>query len=279
MKRKEREEKEKLQGEAAFNLYYSSLYGKRWTSLKAALLSGKSPLRLVHGGAEYFMDSASAFAACALPLSEESSILDMCAAPGGKALVLTKRLPASSRILLNEISSSRMLRLRQAANNLLSETEKSKVSFSLKDALSLRGESLFDAVLLDAPCSSERHVMSEAKYLAAWKEERVKLLARKQLSLIKKAAALLKENGFLLYCTCALTKAENDEVISKALLKRKELRLISSDLYEIKSEFARLFPAHSPPHFEKLEHGFISLPDTSNGAGPLYFALLRKSSL
>lgn len=275
MKRKDKEEKEKMKGEAAFSLYYSSIYGKRWLSLKAALLEEKNALKILNGDKEYFMDCASVFAACALPL--EGDVLDMCAAPGGKSLILAKRLPHSARLLLNELSSARMQRLKNVTQNMLTAEERARLSYSCRDCLTLRGESLFSSILLDAPCSSERHVMKEAKYLDEWTQTRVKMLARKQFSLLKKGFSLLKNGGFLLYSTCSMSFEENDEAVSKILAKRKELISVVPDFLETRRAFS-LFSSAKPPAFEKLKRGFIFLPDFSCGSGPLYFSLLKKIS-
>ena len=77
----------------------------------------------------------------------------------------------------------------------------------------------FDSILLDAPCSSERHVYNSPKHLEQWTASRVKNLSFTQWSLLSSAFLSLKEEGFILYSTCALAQEENDGVVKKLLKK------------------------------------------------------------
>ena len=63
---------------------------------------------------------------------------------------------------------------------------------------------------LDVPCSSERHVFADEKYLDMWSPSRIKSLAIEQWALLSSAYRLLRNDGFLLYSTCALNPKEND---------------------------------------------------------------------
>ena len=80
-------------GAAAFEAYYAALFGDRWQALRTALLQETQPVAFsVRGGKPYYLDQASIYAAQALPPIDEGSYLDMCAAPGGKTLVLASRM-------------------------------------------------------------------------------------------------------------------------------------------------------------------------------------------
>ncbi|MCL2320256.1 MAG: 16S rRNA methyltransferase, partial [Treponema sp.] len=119
----------------------------------------------------------------------------------------------------------------------------------------------FEAILLDAPCSSERHVIQSAKALADWTPARPRSLARRQWSLLSAAFLLLKPGGSLVYATCALSPEENDGPVSRLLSKY-------SDAIELDDpDF---------PEGEKTSYGRLILPDTSNGMGPMYVARFRK---
>ena len=149
------------------------------------------------------------------------------------------------------------------------------------------GES-FDAVLLDAPCSSEKHVIKSAKWLSVWSAARVKELAIRQWSLASCAFRLLKDGGFLLYCTCALLPAENDAVLSRLLekfptalaLPREQVREVfcanvaSSRAKIICPEGLSLESLFDSA--EQTRFGFHVLPDIACGAGPIYFSLIQK---
>jgi 16S rRNA C967 or C1407 C5-methylase (RsmB/RsmF family) len=108
---------------------------------------------------EYFLDLASAVCALSVPLklTGPSKVLDVCAAPGGKSLILAQRLFAShpdSLLHCNEVSSSRLIRLKKT----LSCFRPKMIKFSHLDATSNFPET-YDAILVDAPCSSDRHTL------------------------------------------------------------------------------------------------------------------------
>ena len=99
---------EKAKGEAGFHAYYAALFGGRWETLKAALSAEGAYAKLQCGGKEaYFLDAASVRAAAHLPLAGASKILDLCAAPGGKSLVLASLMDKDAALDCNERSFER----------------------------------------------------------------------------------------------------------------------------------------------------------------------------
>ena len=239
-------------GAEAFEEYYASVFAKRWQGLKAALLRESEPKEFkAQEGAAYFLDSASVLAAISLPLEKANKILDMCAAPGGN-------LPASVQ-------------------------ERVQLSCGDGALLCKKEDASYDAILLDAPCSSERHVLNDPKYLAEWSPARVKSLAMQQWALLSSAFRILKEGGHLLYSTCALDRAENEGVAERLLKKFPEARAVSvQELFAAqekgRKEIAPFFDLSLLPKFEEKTLGFSILPDRQGGAGPIYFCLFQKAS-
>ena len=209
-------------GAEAFEAYYAALFGTRWPALREALLKETQPVAFsVRGGKPYYLDQASIYAAQALPPLDEGSYLDMCAAPGGKTLVLASGMGQEAHIQANELSRSRRARLLTVLAEHLPPDISTRIEVTGYDAATLPRyrQACCDRILLDAPCSSERHVITDAKYLACWTPARVKMLAQRQWALLSAAFLLLKPGGFLVYATCALADAENDGVIEKLLKK------------------------------------------------------------
>jgi 16S rRNA (cytosine1407-C5)-methyltransferase len=253
-----------------FDAHYQAIYGSRWAALRESLLTPAGSVAYSEGLSKpYFLDYASVLAARSLRIPPDTAggeILDACAAPGGKTLVIAGRLGGTTRLLANELSADRRRRLLAALDEHLGPERRNRVRVSGFDAAALGGRknerSRFDGVLLDAPCSSERHVLGDPAALSRWTPARPRFLARRQWALLSAAFLLLKPGGSLVYATCALDPRENDGVAQRLLEKHG----------------AALIP--DPPDFtegEPTRHGRIILPDTSGGRGPMYVARFRKA--
>ena len=250
----------------AFEDYYLKLFGKRWPGLRESLFLPVTTIPYSDGLVKpYIMDRASVLAACTLRLPASGLILDACAAPGGKSLVLASRMSTGAKLLCNELSSERRRRLVDVLDEHLDEVKRQNASVSGFNAASLGSRKSewgrFDAILLDAPCSSERHVIQNPKELEKWTIARPRSLGQRQWSLLSAAFLLLKPGGSLVYSTCALSLEENDEPVSRLLSKYKEtIELDDPDF----------------PEGEKTEYGRIILPDSSGGMGPMFVARFIK---
>lgn len=256
-------------GEQAFDAYYSELFGQRWSTLRASLLG--EPRQIGYSKKllkTYYLDAGSVRAAQALPLDGADSIADFCAAPGGKSLVIASEMDGDARLVSNERSRDRKNRLQKVLDEHLPSQIRNRVTVSGFDASCWCNyeREAYDRILLDAPCSSERHVLADSKYLALWTPARVRNLAVAQWALLSSAFLVLKKNGYMIYSTCALSYAENDGVIHKLVKKYSNAEII--DLPE--RDECGLCDG------EKTEFGIHVLPDRQSGAGPLFFSLIHK---
>ena len=172
----------KKQGIEAFNGYYAALFGGRWPVLRESLLKAPEPVSYGEGLVKpYLMDKASVLAALTLALPLEGCVLDACAAPGGKSLVLASHMAKGVTLLSNELSDERRRRLVNTLDEHLDRDTRPRVKVSGFDAAAAGGRKTerrrFDAVLLDAPCSGERHVLrDESKAHCLWESERGRAL-------------------------------------------------------------------------------------------------------
>ncbi len=274
--------KEKLSGADGFEQYYGELYGERWQALKESFAGEGSAVEYHVTGAEksYFLDSASVLAALCLPLENATDLLDLCAAPGGKTLVLASRMPADATLSSNERSPERKHRLSTVVQSCLPPEISERVKTSCSDGATwcTRQTECFDRILLDAPCSSERHVIADPKYLNSWSPSRIKTVTTEQWALLSSAYRLLRPEGILLYSTCALCPEENDGMIERLYKKFNKdgssftMLEPSPDLSQV-SAFA---PSLSLPGFEKTKYGYMIMPDRQNEAGPIYFSIIKK---
>jgi 16S rRNA C967 or C1407 C5-methylase (RsmB/RsmF family) len=273
-----------LKGEEGFHQYFSQVYGDRWPKLFEALAGQGKLVRRVYSEEVpqdepilswdtrsmdqsvsqaflyYDLDAASILPPLSLNPKSDSIVVDMCAAPGGKSLVLASILKGTGSLFLNDVSENRLHRLKAVVRDSLPEVWKTNIEFKKRNAElwgKLESETV-DYILLDAPCSSERHHIHDNQ-LSKWSSKGSKGLQVRQYSLLCSAALALKPGGELVYSTCSINPLENEEVIKKHLKKKGTLEVVEMDL----------------PIGEKLEVGSIALPDR-DGWGPIYLCKLRK---
>jgi 16S rRNA (cytosine1407-C5)-methyltransferase len=214
----------------------------------------------------YLLDRASILASESLRVPERGEILDACAAPGGKTLVIASRMGDGVTLLANELSSERRRRLVNTLNEHVDGELRGRIAVSGFDAAALAGKKSehcrFAAVLLDAPCSSEAHVLRSESALKQWTPARPRFLANRQWALLSAAFLLLAPGGSLVYVTCAINGEENDGVASRLLKKYGDAAALDR------------------PGFtegEETETGRIILPDRENGIGPMFVARFLKN--
>lgn len=293
-----------------FEARYAEIFGKRWPSLREALLEPSRHVARVNPYADraevedqigedasiladlpgcyvvdegegefappqadpagllpyYLMDAASVAAARALEVRPGQRVLDMCAAPGGKTLILAEALGDTGRLIANERSLTRRKRLERVIEEYLPASVRAQIKVTGHDATKwgLHEKDVYDRILLDAPCSSERHVLHDPTELAKWSWARTKRLAVQQHAMLASAVDAARSGGRIVYSTCALSPLENDGVISRLMKKR--------------GDRVRIIRPETPGTAlaERTEHGFQILPDRSGGWGPIYFAVIEK---
>ncbi len=217
----------------------------------------------------YVMDPASALVARALDTHFDDQVLDMCAAPGGKTLILAEQMSSEKQdvtgsLISNEYSESRRERLTRVLQDYIEKERRMFIHVKGLDGnqYGLRNPNTFDRILADVPCSGERHLFENQKELSMWSIKRTKNLAIRQYSLLSSAWLAVKPQGRIVYSTCSISPEENDQVISKLVKKRNPQILRHEWLNEI--DFV-----------EQTEFGYQILPDRA-GFGPMYFAIIEK---
>ena len=286
---------------ADFESHYQTVFGDEWTSLKSALLRARQHVaRLTrmgvrhgvlpegipetlelpgcfdvrefevleameqHPDAFYLMDLASVLAVKTLLKHPAKSSWDVCAAPGGKALMLLESLAGGDALMLTDLSRPRLEKLKQVIRRYHGQDafELPQLKLAAADGIDwgYRHQQRYDRVLLDAPCSSERHVLGDAKALAQWSPHRVKSLAKRQYGLLCSAVLATRPGGVVLYSTCSIHPSENDGVIERYLQKKTD---------------AELLPVTAPIG-RATRYGWMIRPDLDDGWGPMYFTLLRR---
>ncbi len=198
-----------------------------------------------------------------LPITPQARVLDACAAPGGKACHLLEQQP-HLQLTAIDISEARQQRTQENLTRL-------QLSATLlhADAAELSqwwdGE-LFDAILLDAPCSATGVIRRHPDIKFLKRPDDFKSLPKTQLNLLQQLWKTLKTGGHLLYVTCSVMPEENDQVLQSFIGQQPEAVIVPLNL----------------PIGKKTRLGWQILPGQNvveNSVGTadgFYYCLLRK---
>lgn len=171
----------------------------------------------------YVQDLGSILVASFLNPRENSSLLDLCAAPGGKTTHLAELMNNTGEIIACDKSQSKIRLIQENAKRLGAKNIETRVN----DARVLNKDFIdkFDYVLVDAPCSGTG--LYRKKPDIKWNKdlEDIKSLAEIQLEILDKAKDYVKDGGELLYSTCSLSKIENEDVVNKFLENNKNFKI------------------------------------------------------
>ncbi len=223
-----------------------------------------------YAGLYYLQEPSAMTPASRLPVEPGDKVLDVCAAPGGKATELGARLGREGLLVANDLSSSR-------AKGLLKNIE----VFGIGNVLVLSEEpgklcdhfpEYFDKILIDAPCSGEGMFRKDKKMVKAWEEHGPEFFSNIQRGIILKAARMLKPGGMLLYSTCTFDARENEQVIGHLLAACPEFCVMPMEGYE---GFLEGRPELSDPVCRGLKETVRIFPHRMDGEGH-YLALLKK---
>ncbi|MCK4856560.1 MAG: 16S rRNA (cytosine(967)-C(5))-methyltransferase RsmB [candidate division Zixibacteria bacterium] len=151
----------------------------------------------------------------------EQSILDLCAAPGGKTSDIVERVGDRAKVTAVDVSAERLNLLRENLERL-----------DLKSVLVIQADGrkfqsgIYDRILVDAPCSGSGvfRKFPESRWITT--PEDVGRLAQQQVQLLENAANLLAPTGRMVYSTCSVLKAENENVIERFLSEHPKFEVI-----------------------------------------------------
>ncbi len=170
-------------------------------------------------GLFHICDPASQLAALSLGTGEK--ILDTCAAPGGKTLVIAQEMGNNGKITACDIHEHRVKLIASSAERLgITNIETSVLDARVFDA---EKEERFDAVLCDVPCSGFG-VIRKKPEIRFKKENEIARLPEIQLDILKTASKYVKPGGVLIYSTCTILPEENGNVISAFLENNKDFK-------------------------------------------------------
>lgn len=188
--------------------------------------------KLLQDGLMTIQDESAGLVALLANPVQHQIVCDLCSAPGGKSVHLAELALDKLTIISGDISLPRMklvknakVRLNLAAINVIVADA---YDFPVKNA---------DLIVLDAPCSGLGVLTKKPDLRWQRKPESMPLLVKMQNELLQKAAFLVRNNGYLVYSTCTIDKAENENIILNFVKQHPEYRICRPDTNSISDDF------------------------------------------
>ncbi len=174
-------------------------------------------------GAFYVQEASAMMPASVLAVLPGERVLDLCAAPGGKATQLAGALAGEGILVANEPDAKRARALYGNIERL--GVPNAVVTNEFPERLAARWPEAFDAVLVDAPCSGEGMFRREPAARAEWAAGAPAGCARRQTAILREAAKMVAPGGRLVYSTCTFNETENEGVVRAFLNAHPEFSL------------------------------------------------------
>jgi 16S rRNA (cytosine967-C5)-methyltransferase len=178
----------------------------------------------------YAQDPSTAIAPRMLNPKPGETVLDACAAPGGKTALMAELMCNEGRIIACDASSARLPRLRENLTRLRVRNAQVHQYDLLSDQPPPFGDMLFDRILLDVPCSNSGVMRRRVDVRWRLQENEFAELAAQQKKLVAAALRYLKPGGSLVYSTCSIDPEENQNLVKALLEAYPHLELIESRL-------------------------------------------------
>lgn len=230
---------------------------------------GKHPY---HSAGLYYLQEPSAMSAAeCLEAQPGETILDLCAAPGGKSTQLAAALRGQGLLVANEIHP---VRARALSENLeRCGVRNAIVTNETPERLMERFPQFFDRILVDAPCSGEGMFRKLPEAIDEWSPEKVNECHRMQIEILDAAGAMLKPGGTLVYSTCTFAPLENEQSMADFLERHPEFALT---VLPNRAHFSGGIPQWATPETPDLTQTARLWPHLLAGEGH-FLARLQKS--
>ncbi|XP_071452006.1 5-cytosine rRNA methyltransferase NSUN4 [Hetaerina americana] len=228
----------------------------------------------------YLLDAASILPVLALDLSKGDKVLDMCAAPGGKSFLILQTLYPGF-VVSNDVTVSRVRRIKGVFDDYffkLKDWDK-KINVSLRDGRSIDEDNLYNKILVDVPCTTDRHSVMEDDnniFNPVRLKERIRL-PQLQTELLSNAMRIVRPGGTVVYSTCSMSPVQNDGVVHMALKKIWEETKIEMEVRNMTHALQVTKNVFKFATTKELRYGHVVIPFLPNNFGPMYFCkLVRK---
>ena len=183
-----------------------------------------------NAGLYYLQEPSAMTPASRLKVQPGERVLDLCAAPGGKATELGAALQGEGLLVANDINTARAKALLR--NLELFGISNSFVTNEPPYILAERFPEFFHKIMVDAPCSGEGMFRKNPAVVDAWQEKGPEYFSKLQREIIVQAADMLLPGGMMFYSTCTFSPLENEKTITHLLKERPEMEVVPMEDYE-----------------------------------------------
>lgn len=173
----------------------------------------------------YYLQEPSAMApAAVLPVEPGDTVLDLCAAPGGKSTQLASRLQGRGVLVSNDISPSRAKALLK--NLELAGASNCVILTEAPYRLAEHFPEYFTKILVDAPCSGEGMFHKEPQIMRNWEQYGNAYYAKLQHEILEYAGSMLAPGGMLVYSTCTFSPLEDEQSVQDFLNRHPDFHIV-----------------------------------------------------
>jgi 16S rRNA C967 or C1407 C5-methylase (RsmB/RsmF family)/NOL1/NOP2/fmu family ribosome biogenesis protein len=257
---------------AFLNNPYSSFEKVAWSSTGYYLPTRPSFTSdpAFHAGAYYVQEASSMFVEEVIKqtcdLTKNLKVLDLCAAPGGKSILIQSLINDESLLVSNEVIKSR-------ANVLVENIIRSgapNVVITNNDPRDFESvQEFFDVIVVDAPCSGSGLFRKDPKAINEWSLQNAEHCSLRQQRILADIFSSLKPAGILIYSTCSYSECENEEIVDWIISDK----LFKAMSLEIKKDWGIIESTTGSGGF-----GYRFYPDKVKGEG-FFIAAFQKAGI
>ena len=232
----------------------------------AIVIDRPVPVTLLPGfrqGIVSVQDAGAQLAAKLLDAEPRMRVMDACAAPGGKTGHLLEHTPDLAELVAIDVDAGRVARIQENLDRL--GRKATVLVADLREPLAFERE--FDRILVDAPCSSTGVIRRHPDIKLLRRAADIPSFVAVQEQILRSAFSMLAPGGRLVYCTCSVLPAENEEVVERLLASEPSARV------------AAMPPATGlAPGARDRRIGIQLIPGSQAGSDGFYYACLEKTT-
>ena len=220
-------------------------------------------------------DDASALVSLVVAPASGQTIIDLCAAPGGKSIHLGELMENKGRVLAVDSNGKRLSLLANERRRL----GLANIETVCADGRNFKPEQLCDAVLLDAPCSGTGVISRRTDLRQNREEAHIKTLVETQRALLENAALMVKPGGTFVYSTCSIEPEENQENLAWFLQTHPNYRPVGLEQFFSAELLTRWSgESHWDETRNQLQNGFVQLLPSRHNCSGFFIARLAHDS-